>query len=241
MKNLVLTALVLGAASLAAGCTATTAGTVTATWNLQDWDDTNAQPIAAGCPAGADTAIVYSLPAGLTDPSSALKDLFDCSAGGGTTAGLDPGTYTVWVEITDHSTNTLYAQSNSTSVSVSDGTDNPANFTFQVNRGYISGAWTLVAPDNSATTCAAGGVDGVEFQSQPSAGGTPIADQFNCTDGQGTTYPLPIDNYPMVQLQAIDASNPPLGLGPAAIVSNVDVLFGNDLNDIGTVTVQVGF
>ena len=242
MKNLVLTALVLGAASLAAGCTATTstAGTVSASWDLQDWDDANAVAISADCPTGADTAIVYSLPAGLTNPADAAKDLFDCSAFGGTTAGLDPGTYTVWVEITDHSTNTLYAQSNSATVSVSDGNDYPTNFAFQVNRGYISGAWTLMgAVSNSAVTCADGGVDGVEFQSQPSVGGLPIADEFNCTDGEGTTYPLPVDTYPTVNVQAIDNSTPPLGLGEASVVNNVDVQFGNDLQDLGTVVVSV--
>jgi hypothetical protein len=243
MKNLVLTALVLGAASLAAGCTATTAGTVSASWDLQDWDDANAVAISADCPTGADTAIVYSLPAGLTNPADAAKDLFDCAAFGGTTAGLDPGTYTVWVEITDHSTNTLYAQSDSRTVSVSDGSDSGADFAFQVNRGYVSGAWTLVgAQSGSAITCDDAGVPDVEFLSQPSIGGLPIRDLFTCNDGEGTSYPLPVDSYPTVSVQAVDASgdpNNPVGLGEAAVTNNVDVQFGNDLQDLGTVTVNV--
>ena len=236
MKKLVLTVAVLGAASLATGCTSL--GTVTAAWNLQDWDDGTGQPTAATCPAGADTAIVYALPDGDTNAADADKDLFNCADGAGTTAGHIAGTYDVWVEITDHSGATLYAQSDATKLTVSDGSSTGATYSFQVNRGYVSAGWTLKGVQSGSTLdCATAGVAAVEMDNMVGTN-TPISDQFNCSPQSNTTDPLPIATY-QVALQAIDSSTPPVGLGPAAVAGNADIQYGNQLVDEGTVVVQV--
>ena len=247
MKNIITLSLVLGAAAMAGGCIIESNnnhnppagdGTVTATWNLQDWNDASKQPVATGCPAGADTAIVYSLPAGDTNAADAAKDLFNCVDGGGTTAFLPQGSYTEWVEITDHSGATLYAQSNSQQLGVRDGFDTAVTFPFQVNRGYVTAAWTLRgATSGNTITCTQAGAGGVEFDNMVGSN-TPISDQFNCTDGTGTTYPLPIANYQFAA-QVIDNSATPKALGPATVAGPANVQFGNQLVNKGTLVLNV--
>jgi len=242
MKNLVLSVAVLGAASLATGCgggTTTLPGTITASWTLQDWDDATGQPTPATCPAGADTATVYALPHGDTNTADADKDLFNCSDGTGTTAGHIAGDYDVWVEITDHSGATLYAQSDAkASVPVDDNTDTSVSFAFQVNRGYVSAAWTLKGGTSGNTLdCTTAGVAAVEMDNMVGTN-TPISDQFNCTPQQNVTDPLPLATY-QVALQAIDGSTPPVGLGPATVAGNADLQYGNQDVDEGTVVLSV--
>jgi hypothetical protein len=245
MKNILTLSLVLGAAALAGGCIITSnnnnggnTGTVTATWDLQDWNDAGKAPIAANCPAGADTAIVYSLAAGDTNTADAVKDLFTCSDFGGTTAPILNGNYTEWVEITDHSGATLYAQSNSQTAGVRIGGDTALTFPFQVNRGYAAAAWTLQGASTHATiTCTQAVASGVELNNMVGSN-IPIADQFTCTDGQGTTYPLPIANYSMT-VAAIDNSNPPKELGAATQAGAVNVQYGNQLINQGSFVLSI--
>jgi hypothetical protein len=236
MKNLVLTAAVLGAASLATACT--TLGNVTATWTLQDWDDAGKAPKSAVCPAGGDTAIVYALPATETNTALADKDLFNCTDGRGTTAGHIADSYKVWVEITSHDGATLYAQSNSQTVSISDGTNAPLTFPFQVNRGYVAAAWTLKGGSTGNTlNCTQAGAGGVEFDNMVGTA-IPISDQFNCTDGTGTTYPLPIANY-TTTLQAVNSASPPVGIGPGTVAGASNVQFGNQLINKGSFVLSI--
>lgn len=234
MKNLVLTVAVLGAMTVATGCT--TLGNVSATWQLQDWDDAHGQPTTAACPAGADTAIVYALPDGDTNLADADKDLFDCAAGAGTTAGHIAGSYQVWVAITDHSGATLFAQSNYNTVSISDGTNTPLSFAFQVNRGYVAAEWTLMGgTSHAAVACNAN--TKIEMDNMVGTS-TPISDQFDCSPQMNTADPLPINTY-AVALQAVDTGSPPLGLGPAASAGTADLQFGNQLIDKGSVVLTI--
>ena len=247
MKNFITLSLVVGAAAMAGGCIIETnnnhnpppnQGAVAASWDLQDWNDSAKQPVQANCPAGADTAIVYTLVGGDTNPGNAIKDLFNCSDFAGTTAPITAGAYTVWVEITDHSGAVLYAQSNSKSVTLTGGAVTPADYQFQVNRGYVSAAWTLRGgTSNTTLNCAQAGAGGVEFDNMVGSN-IPISDQFNCTDGAGTTYPLPIANY-QFSAQAIDSSNPPLGIGPATVAGAAQVQWGNQLIDKGSLVLSI--
>ena len=234
MKNLVLTVAVLGAMTVATGCT--TLGNVTASWSLQDWDDAHGQPTTAACPAGADTAIVYALPAGDQNLADADKDLFNCSDGIGTTAGHIAGSYQVWVAITDHSGATLYAQSDYDTVSISDGTNSPLSFAFQVNRGFVAAEWTLMG-GTSHTALSCNSNIKVEMDNMVGTG-TPISDQFDCSPQMNTADPLPINTY-AVALQAVDTSPTPVGLGPAASAGTADIQFGNQLIDKGSVVLTI--
>src|SRR5262249_38493854 len=104
-----------------------TMGAITAVWQLQDWDDAGGKPISASCPAGADRAVVYSLPDG-KPPADAVRDLFDCASGTGTTAPLPAGKYTVWTEITNHAGDVRFAQSFSQQVTLVAGANPSLTF-----------------------------------------------------------------------------------------------------------------
>ncbi len=213
-------------------------GAIHAVWNLKDWNDQTGLEIAAACPSGADTVIVYSLPAGESDPAKAYKDLFNCADGAGTTAGLPPATYTVWTEVTDHSGAVLYAQSLSVQAVVASNQTTNTSFTYQVNRGYVHASWTLMATGGGAVTCASRpAIAGVAFD-QTGTGASLVGDIFDCTDLQGTTYPLPLDTYTL-SVQAIDNALPPNGIGAAALVLDVRVTFGNELTEAGAVVLVV--
>ena len=215
-----------------------TLGTIHVTWTLQDWNDQTGLPIAAACPSGADTVIVYSLPAGQTDPANAYTDLFTCADGAGTTLGLPPGNYTVWTEVVDHANTVLYAQSGSVQATVVANQNVNTAFTFQVNRGYVHASWSLISAQNQAITCAQRpSIAGVAFD-QTGTGASLVGDIFTCSDLQGTTYPLPLDTYTL-SVQAIDNGNPPNGIGAAATVPNVKVTFGNELTEAGAVVLDV--
>lgn len=238
MKNLVLTVAVLGIASFAAACGSS--GSVTASWTLQDWNEaTGTASLATACPQGGDTIIVYSLPAGDTDPSLAYKDLFDCSVtGSGTASALPVGDYTVWVEVTDHAGTALYAQSDSQAATVVGGGNTPVSFQFQLNAAPVSAQWTLVDNTGAATSCA--GVGGIETEAMQGTS-LPISDQFDCAAGSGTTNPLPVAIY-QFGLAAVDNSNPPKALGPESTPISLNVQYGsNHPFNAGSFVVQVGF
>ena len=80
MKRLILSALVLGAATQAAGCIIVSdddpVGDARVTWDLVS-ADAQGNTIAAGCPAGATSAIVYSLEVG-APAGDAFVDKFNC-------------------------------------------------------------------------------------------------------------------------------------------------------------------
>jgi hypothetical protein len=251
MKSLISFALTLGMAATATGCIIESSnnnppppppppgtGTISASWDLQDWDDAKKQPVSAGCPAGADTAILYSLAAGDTNAAHATKDLFDCARTSDVSAGLNPGSYTNWIEITDHSGATLYAQSGSVTTTVTAGASTPASFQFQVNRGYIAGSWSLIHSNGSPANCT--NLSGVEFvDTDASNPNNFITDQFKCTDGQGTTYPLPLTTY-NTSVEALATQNgKEIQAGQAALVQGVKVQFGNDLENIGSVVITL--
>jgi hypothetical protein len=240
MKNLILTVSVLGATALAAGCTTSTPGTITASWDLQDWNDTTGVATDnAPCPSGADTVIVYALPVGDQNAADADKDLFNCTDGGGITAGHLTGSYQVWVTVTDHSGAVKYAESNTqTPVPVSAGVTTPVNFKFQVNRGYVTAEWSLRGgTSGSNLTCTSANVPAVEMDNMVGTS-TPISDQFNCAPLTGTANPLKINTY-AVGLQAVDSSPTPVGLGPLATAGTADIQFGNDAHDQGAVVLSV--
>jgi hypothetical protein len=262
MKNLVLSAAVFGLASLATGCifvtdnnNGGTGGKVTATWQPLEWDGNAKAEVNANCPAGGDTAAVYNL--GVLAPTCSVdgdcssdgsevcvankctyRDLFNCSDKGGTTRRVASDDYTTWVEITSHDGAVLYAQSGSKTTHIFNGVDDSASFAFQVNRGYITAAWTLMNKNGSPTSCSAAGATGVEF-TETGTGASLVPDQFNCTAMQGTTFPLPIDNYTF-SAQAL-GGNPEAALGPGSVVPNVKVQYGNQLVNAGSVVLQVGF
>src|SRR5690348_8803154 len=78
--------------------------TMNVTWNLVNAGN------PASCPSGATSASIYAQPDGNVQP---YVDIYDCSAGAGSSMNLPPGHYLFWVELTDTSGATLYAESES--------------------------------------------------------------------------------------------------------------------------------
>ncbi len=232
MKNLVLTALVFGVGLLATGCELTT---ISPSWELQDWNDQTETAVTASCRSDSNTIKFYALPAGDTNPDNAITDLFNCTDGGGTTADLPADSYTTWVELTSDDDAVLYAQSGSVPVSVAVGGDEPVNFLFQVNRGYTHAAWSLTY-NGLPATCTAPRTDiaGVAFD-ETGTGASLTPDTFDCADLQGTTFPLPLDNY-TVAIAAIDSTDAAVS---AAATETVNLTYGNQLVDVGGVVLAL--
>ncbi len=237
MKNLVMSALVIGALSQAAGCIFVSddtggddvvvdgTGSVDVTWSLQDTytDD----GIVVGC-AGAGTATIYASD-GSGDANDPYSDLYDCVDGGGTAMDLPLGSYTVWVEITDDAGVDLYAQSETATVNLtSDGQVATAVYTIENVNGFFDVAWTFSGGD----TCASAATeDGISILA--TLGGTTAAtdDLYDCEDGGATTPAVPIGSY-VVEVYLINAANASLG-GAAEIQTSID--YGNEYVELDPV------
>jgi hypothetical protein len=149
MKKLVMSALLLGAVSQAAGCIFVSSdddpvdqtGEILARWDLVDDGD----PAACGA---ANTATVNALRQGQNTP---YRDIYNCTDGQGLADDLPLGSYTIWVDFTDSSGNTLFAQSEAAVVNLtSPGQRITADFLVDMANGFFDVSWTL---DNGATDC----------------------------------------------------------------------------------------
>ena len=246
MKNLVLPTLIAAVASLAAGCIIfaddgnSGLGYIQVTWSLKS-TDVGGNPVAAGCPAGADTAILFALAAG-APVSSAFQDKFDCTAGGGTIADLDPGDYTEWVQLTDHAGATKFAESGSQSFHVNANATQPAPYDIYVDRAFFLVGWTL---SGRGTSCAAVTNGGVSILAS-TAGGAGFETLVDCTEGEGrktVSEPVPsalggAARY-TVAVSLLNMANPPLSIGDAPLQSNKTLDWGNEYEDLGILGIAV--
>lgn len=203
MKNLVFATLIAAAASQAAGCiifsdddNPSGLGDIHVTWSLKSTNPTlpnNPDVVNAPCPAGATTATLFALPAG-APPSSAFQDKYDCIDGTGTIADLEPGTYTVWVQLQDTSGATKFAESFSQDVQVLSNNVTSAPTEIFVDRGFFFVGWNL---SNRFQSCAqATGNDGVSIVATDGGGAMAGFDTVvDCIEGEGRktiSQPLPL-------------------------------------------------
>ena len=238
MKKLVMSALLFGVlAQGATGCIFvsdddgddTTSGTasVTATWSIFDGEN------AAGCPVGAGTAAVNALRAGDSEP---FVDLYNCEDGSGDALDLPAGDYTVWVDLTDDSGATLFAQSESVAIGLSDGEHAQADFTIDGFNGFWDVGWSLLDEGGAPITCADVNQDGVGVLSTNTDTTTGYDSLWNCTDGEDpsfvTTDPVPVGGYVIV-LSLIDPATQG-SLGDSVEIQEV-ITHGNEFVDLGVV------
>lgn len=262
-KRLIWSALVLGVASLATGCPsggdddqlqpdaampdaptdAPTAGDARVSWNLLSADQ-NGNTIQAGCPTGAASAIVYSLPDGAA-PQDAYIDKFDCAELVGTAGSLPPGRYLSWVRLTSFDESVLYAESGSLVVDVVGGAVTPVTHDIYVDHAFYTVDWTLTPTGGGPVACAnVAGEDGVSMLTTHS-GGAFIDTVVDCESGESPsvaiTDPLPSslagEQYTMaisllnVQGQSIGDADP-IAASPARALN-----YGNKYVDLGTVNI----
>ncbi len=248
MKRLILSALVLAAASQAAGCIIVSdddpTGDALVSWSLLSADQ-NGNPIAAGCPAGATSAIVYSLRQG-APAGDAFIDKFDCAAGSGRAADLPTGTYLVWVRLTDTSEAVLHAESGSLITTIADGATTPVNHSIYVDHAFYQVGWNLNAGGVNASCSQVQGEDGVSIAASFGGGGL-IDTIVDCEAGEGgaqtLTDPLPstlAGSQYTISVALLNAAQDPIGIAPAIPASPDRALrYGNQFVDLGIVTITL--
>lgn len=219
MKKLVLAALFIGGLSQAAGCIITTeeddTGHFDLTWSL-----------VPDCGI-ASTASVHSLHSN----GQEFIDVYDCIDGGGLTAPLPFGNYTVWVDFLDASNNTI-AQSFSQTATIDLGGEHVAlSFTsIPRDQGFFAATWTINDGTNDLA-CADVGAGGVSILSTlVGSGGTGFDDIFDCSAGTGTTAGLDIGDYVVVVSLLETGTDANLG---SSMPRNASLLWGNQLEDLG--------
>jgi len=232
-----MSALLIAAVSQAAGCIFVsdddgTSGTnsIDATWSLTDLG------APTGCPDGATTATIYAQRASDSTP---FADIYDCADGGGVADNLPDGDFTVWVEITDDSGATLYAESEDAAISLAGGENANADFTIDAYNGFWDVGWNIIDAGGNNVGCAGfannTGVSVLSTQSGQVDGSDFLVD---CTDGEApsevTLTPdagLPVGDY-VVSLSLLDNETPPLALASSdPITARID--YGNDFVDLG--------
>lgn len=243
MKNLVLSAMLVAGLSQVAGCiivaddTSTGEGALTVSWALQS-SDANSQIIPGSCPVGADTMKVYAVREGDTPYTSKLL----CANGTGPFDRLPEGTYTVWVEITDHDGLIKFAQSAEQTVNVTADTRTPVNFSLFSDRAFFAASWNLTRL-GAPTTCAAVSADKMSILATVSGGTNGFDDDRGlCTAGEGaniaiTTTPVPVGQAYTVVIAALNTAGESIGDSAALTERRLDI--GNTALDLQTVTVPI--
>lgn len=245
MKNLVYSTLLAAVATQAAGCIIVSdddgggLGSIHASWALKSTDN-QGNTITAACPAGATTATVFSLPAGAA-PASAFQDKFDCIDGAGHVTDLEPGSYTVWVQLTDTSGATKFAESGSQSIIVTDGGTAGAPYDIYVDRAFFMVGWNLTGRFNSCA--AAAGNQGVSIAATD-GGGSLFATLVDCTEGEGRqtiTEPAPSSltgaaKYSVI-VELMDRSMRSIGM--STVQANKTLDYGNEYEDLGILPINV--
>jgi hypothetical protein len=254
MKNLVLSTLIAAVASQAAGCiifsdddgsTPSDLGEIRLTWNLLTTKvNEQMNPDAPGaCPAGADTAKLFALRAG-DNPANAFSDAYDCIDGTGVLSDLEPGNYTVWVQITDHPGTTKFAESFSQDITVFAGNTTSTPVDIYVDRGFVGVGWQLTG---RATSCAAVANGGVSIIATNSGGANAFDTVVDCAEGEGRetiTQPIPsvggAPGYTGTYTVAVQLrNNAGASIGDAPDTANVTVEYGNALKSIGIKQIAV--
>jgi len=240
MKNYVLGSLLaLAAAPMVACTTSTTDAHIAASWSFK----TLATNSTTGCPSGFDTAALYTqaadasgAPIGTCTAASAtcFIDLFNCTDNSGVSAPLPPQNYITWLEVTDHSGATVYAQSLSQIVDVTD-VDKAVTFPILNDGGYFELAWNLVGAVSNSTLSCSVAPGGVEAVSTVSGTSQMVSDIFTCSDGSGVTAPLLAAAY-TVSVDAMNSAMQAVGVAPAI---NGTVQVQNQVTKLGTITIPI--
>ncbi|WP_428263016.1 hypothetical protein [Haliangium sp.] len=196
------------------------------------------------CPPGSDDIAVIIDPDPNVDNDETCT-LFDCSAGSDLTGTFPPGLYDIQVKLgvynSDCSEVELHAESNlEVDVDLGDGERITVPFSFSVDRAFISLAWDITVNDAPAS-CDDVDVDSqvVSILSTAGSDGTGYDVEIDCTVGEGVSPKLPFDEY-VVSVSLIDVPGGGVIPGHDPVnVPNVVLEYGNQYNDLGTVTLPV--
>jgi hypothetical protein len=244
MKKLVLGSLLLAAiATQATGCIITTedddpgeAAFITADWTFRNI----ATQSNTGCPAGFGTVALHNQEVDLDNrpiPGTEVIDLFDCIDGRHESAPLDPVVYETWLEVTSSGGASVYAESLSAIVDVTQ-VDKTFSATILNDGGYFQVAWDLRgATTNNPLQCRdVANLDGVEIISTVTGGTQAVVDKFDCENGIDISGGLLQGSYTV----SVDAFDDAAGaLGPPVNLTNRTIKDRNGVTDLGRVTLPI--
>jgi hypothetical protein len=240
MKKLVLFSLIVALASQVTGCiissddTGTTDGAITANWDVKSVDGTSLQ-----CPAGIDTAALYSqeIDTNFGDVGGQITgDLFDCSAFTGLSAPLAPTTYYSWIQLENHDGSLVYATTVQAFVDLTTS-DKSFNANIYTDGGYFQMAWVLTVGGSPSSCAANADITGVEaISTEVGNANNAVSDIFHCGDHYGVTDVLPAGTYTI----SVDAFNASMAaVGTADAITNKTIQVQNHVTDLGTITIPL--
>lgn len=232
MKQLVVPAILAASSVLATGC-----------FFVDDDDDDFSGvgffgvswELDPGCPAGATTAQALSqrVDASGNAIGSPIEDLFDCEDGRDTTDPLPLGLYEVTLNITDESTDELFAQSVIVEAELDlDEEVVSVDFDILTDQAFFFLTWTIDGDEATTAACDAAGADAVRVLATLASSGDATTDSRSCDDGGGETSALPLGDY-VLEIDLVDAAGGGVVIadGPAPFEETLAV--GNESNDIG--------
>ncbi|MEO8844966.1 MAG: hypothetical protein ABI591_15230 [Kofleriaceae bacterium] len=239
MKKLVLFSLIVATVSQAAGCIISsdngggTNGYITANWDIKSVDGTSLQ-----CPAGFDTAALYSqeIDSNYGNVGGVITgDLFDCAAFTGVSAPLAPTTYYSWIQIESHDGSQVYATTVQAFVDLT-LSDKTFNADIYDDGGYFQMAWQLTVGGSPSSCAANADITGVEaISTEVGNANNSVSDIFHCADHYGVTGVLPAGNYTI----SVDAFNASMAAVGTANPISKTIQVQNHVTDLGTVTIPL--
>jgi hypothetical protein len=241
MKKLVLLSLIAALASQATGCIISsgddTSGSdvnITATWDIKS---VSGAPV--GCPAGFDTAALYSqeIDANYNNVGPAVVDLFDCTAADAVSDPLNPTTYYSWIQIENHDGSSVYAATVDAFIDLT-----TTNKTFSADilsdGGYFQMTWQLTVGGVPSSCAANADVAGVEaLSTEVGNSNNSASDIFKCSDHYGVTAGLLAGTY-TVSVDALNAANQAIGTN-STVLTNQTVKTQNQVTNLGTVSIEL--
>ena len=235
-------------ASLAAGCIITTGGddsgdraSITVSWVLT----TSATGTVAPCPAGYNTAALYSQEVEEDGTPTSLPpviDLFNCSDGIGLSDLLPPSFYRETVVITN-TDNTMQFAASKTNLDDRvaldiDSTDLTYGTEIIVDGGYFHLAWSLVgATTGSPLSCADANTDTISVTLEDLTTSSSQTQLSACSAGQALTTGVPTGNYTVV-VNAFDGNQSVATTTPID-ASIAEPAMVQPVTDVGTFTIPI--
>lgn len=206
---------------------------ITASWQL-----TNVAGQQFNCPAGFNTAALYSqeVDASYNNVGAPVIDLFNCADFTGKSGALSPTTYYSWIAITTDSNSSQYASSTEAFVDLT-AADKTYSAKIVEDGGYFQLQWALTLGGQPTTCAAQASVHGIEAVSTDTANSSNFAsDIFPCADHVGVTSAFTAGTY-TVSIDALNASNQ--AIGTPVNLTNKAIAAPNKITNLGTVTLPL--
>ncbi len=221
-------------------------GTAALTWSTLTADATG-RAVAAACPAGATSAVIYAQPDGAATPP--FEDRVPCNQGS-LVQELPAGRYTIWVRLADDAVVTRFAESTSQVVDVQRGlTTAVPTYDIFVDHGFYRLSWNLRPPGSAGPVpCSTiAGEDGVSIL-LTDGGGAAFETLVDCEAGlapsTAVTRPLPAGlggSSPAyaISVALLNRSRQSIANGnPIAPAQAGRLDYGNKYQDVGPVNID---